>query len=128
MKTEQPVFIYRRYLQYRKPTVRLCSIYGMLYLPTMITLYNGKRAGQKISLWEGVTLNEEGRVVGIGYDELKYLGNYATKAIAGTMNETATPDEEYGASWSLPESFKQLTALKIFNFDDNPLTEIPAFP
>ena len=86
-----------------------------------------KRAGQKISLWEGVTLNEEGRVVGIGYDELKYLGNYATKAIAGTMNETATPDEEYGASWSLPESFKQLTALKIFNFDDNPLTEIPAF-
>ena len=61
--------------------------------------------------WEGVTLNEEGRVVGIGYDELKYLGNYATKAIAGTMNETATPDEEYGASWSLPESFKQLTAL-----------------
>lgn len=84
-----------------------------------------KRAGQKISLWEGVTLNEEGRVVGIGYDELKYLGNYATKAIAGTMNETATPDEEYGASWSLPESFKQLTALKIFNFDDNPLTEIP---
>ena len=86
-----------------------------------------KRAGQKISLWEGVTLNEEGRVVGIGYDELKYLGNYATKAIAGTMNETATPDEEYGASWSLPESFKQLTALKIFNFDDNPLTEIPVF-
>ena len=43
------------------------------------------------------------------------------------MNETATPDEEYGASWSLPESFKQLTALKIFNFDDNPLTEIPVF-
>lgn len=86
-----------------------------------------KRAGQKISLWEGVTLNEEGRVVGIGYDEFKYLGNYATKATAGTMNETATPDEEYGASWSLPESFKQLTALKIFNFDDNPLTEIPVF-
>lgn len=25
------------------------------------------------------------------------------------------------------ESFKQLTALKIFNFDDNPLTEIPVF-
>lgn len=86
-----------------------------------------KRAGQKISLWEGVTLNEEGRVVGIGYDELKYLGNYATKAIAGTMSDTTTPDEELGVSWSLPESFKQLTALKIFNFDDNPLTEIPAF-
>ena len=61
-----------------------------------------KRAGQKISLWEGVTLNEEGRVVGIGYDELKYLGNYATKAIAGTMSDTTTPDEELGVSWSLP--------------------------
>lgn len=82
-----------------------------------------KRAGQKISLWEGVTLNGEGRVTGIGYDELKDISNYATKAADGTD----ASDEEPGASWSLPESFKQLTALKIFNFDDNPLTEIPAF-
>lgn len=99
MKTEQPVFIYRRYLQYRNRPSGYVDLRDALPADNDYAL-QWKRAGQKISLWEGVTLNEEGRVVGIGYDELKYLGNYATKAIAGTMNETATPDEEYGASWS----------------------------
>ena len=54
MKTEQPVFIYRHYLQYRKPTVRLCSIYGMLYLPTMITLYNGNGQAKRSVYGKGL--------------------------------------------------------------------------
>lgn len=80
MKTEHPVFIYRAL-----PTVSETDRQAMFDLRDALPADNDyalqwKRAGQKISLWEGVTLNEEGRVVGIGYDELKYLGNYSNQS------------------------------------------------
>ncbi len=90
-----------------------------------------------INLWYEVELNAEGRVVGIGYSDLDdYEDDYgrsrSAKVASKTMSRTRARASAVQAVWRLPESFKNLTALKYFNCADQEpdygvLAEIPAF-
>jgi len=73
-----------------------------------------KRAGDFIQLWNNVEI-ENGRVVGIG----------SANASLSVWQDSVIASQQV---WTIPESFKNLTALKYFVFSTtNPVTEIPAF-
>lgn len=75
--------------------------------------------GDNLNLWQGVELDENGRVIGIGYPEWEdFLDDYdqlnRTKAAAAKSGTAARNDERVPV-WNVPGSFKDLTALKYFN-------------
>lgn len=86
-----------------------------------------------LNLWHNVHLDENGRVIGIGYQEWEdFLEDYdqvdMTKKASMKANILTRSSEEYPV-WSLPESFKNLTALKWFNMGESygSLAEIPSY-
>ena len=96
--------------------------------------------GDNINLWYEIELNAEGRVIGIGYSDLDdYEDDYSRNRVAKTAASANTASKaiartlsgEQAIAWSLPTSFKELTALKCFNMSDGEyygvLTEIPSF-
>lgn len=89
--------------------------------------------GDNLNLWEYIDLNENGRVIGIGYPEWEdFLEDYGKLDKATTAQKNAKmlrSSNERLPSWRLPESFKNLTALKYFNIAEDrygSLAEIPS--
>lgn len=75
--------------------------------------------GDNLNLWQGVELDEAGRVIGIGYPEWEDLlddyDHLNTAKAAAARNVKAARNDERRPVWNVPSSFKNLTALKYFN-------------
>ncbi len=95
----------------------------------------GNWNSDNINLWYNVELDDAGRVIGIGYSELddlldEYDRMSARKANTMKANASARSGGEVLPTWNLPNSFKNLTALKHFNMTESSfgsLAEVPSF-
>lgn len=90
-------------------------------------------AGDDVSMWQGVEVNEEGRVVAVGG---AMMGNYyegaammEARAAGPATSRSLTTDAGYEVI-ELPESFKNLTELRYFTLSANgeiALKEVPTW-
>lgn len=89
----------------------------------------GSWSNENIALWDQVEIDTEGHIIGIGQDELKSLEeeeNYENrnneKSLRTLMKENM-PDQ----TWTLPESFKNLSHLKYFTYSKGIVTTLPDY-